>query len=204
MSGPEFSLDVLTPETDEWYDFKVETNSDDPAARDTPGELAELLSDMCRGEYDPERVMNFAEEASHLIGLRENETGGLVGFLLLSARNDAAQEASVNLICVSEDVKGKGLSKLLLDKAKEISRDAGKDQLVLDAANEKVAKIYESNGFIRDPGYKSKYDMDTTLHMVYDLAQTASSRLNRKTKRTKRNRRNLKRSKLRKLTTRRR
>jgi predicted GNAT family N-acyltransferase len=204
MSG--FVLDVLTPEDEAWLDFKAEEAEDDPGARDEPGPLAEMLSEMCRGHYEPERVMWFADEASHLIGGREGEDGPIVGFLLLSAQADASAEATINLLCVAESAKSKGtgLSKLLLDKAKAIAREAKKKRIGLDAANATVAKLYEANGFRFDTAYKSPYADDTTSHMVYDLTQTASSRLNRKTRRAKRNGRNTKHGKLRKLASRRR
>jgi predicted GNAT family N-acyltransferase len=143
-------------------------------------------------EFTAKTILDFFEEATHIVEARTSEVGPLVGFLLLvCVKNE--DSSRVVLVCTSESTKGSQLSKELLDKAKRLAKAYKAKSLDLEAVNEAVATIYESQGFKRK---------GSSLDMTYPI--TGGSRLHKQTRRSHRNRRNLKHRKFRNLTTRRR
>jgi len=140
--------------------------------------LAKELQRFCyRDEkyvFHAKQIKNFFEESNYLLTL-EFEDGERLGFLLLQCypRQDSAK---IVLVCIDENEAGENLSDRLLNKAKEIAKEAGNAFLELEAVNERVAQIYEAKGFKRKA---------TGLFMTLQLG---SSRLHKKARRTRRNR----------------
>ena len=155
--------------------------------------LAKDLALLCRREetpwnFDADEIENAFEETNYLLELYRGTER--IGFLLLLLMEGAA--AKIDIVCVSKKETGRGLSKLLIDKAKELAKEAGKTEIELEPINDKVKNIYTAQGFVK----KGDGMMSASL--------TGGSRLHKQARRTHRNRRNLKHRKLRNLSTRRR
>lgn len=165
-------------------------------------ELAEQFASVCRrtgkwNTFDSDKILGYFDLTTHLLLLAKivDKRPLLAGFLLLICP-EVGTTAEIKLVCVAESQKGQGLSKRLIDKAKEVAKTAGKTELELEREDDdpKLVKVYTDQGFVDKEEGRGR--MSVSL--------TGGSRLHKQTRRAHRNRRYLKHRKLRKLSTRRR
>ena len=148
----------------------------------------EFLEGLCEPELTREQVMNFAEESTHLLLVREG--GNVVTFGLLQGGTKVNE---LLVLCGRSQIDGVKGSKLVVDKAMEIGKGYGNTTLQVNAANTDLAKkVYEPMGFTRK---------GNSLMMTRPIG---GSRLKKQTRRAKRHTRGHKHRKLRNLASRRR
>lgn len=182
--------------------YRVSVSTDVPQPdEDDAQELAEQFASVCRrtgkwNTFDSTRILNYFELTTHLLLLAKivDKRPLLAGFLLLICP-EGGTTAEIKLVCVAESQKGQGLSKRLIDKAKEVAKAAGKTEIELEREGDdsKLIKVYTDQGFKDVEGRRGVM-----------TAMLGGLRLHKQTRRAHRNRRNLKHRKLRKLSTRRR
>ncbi|WP_456279242.1 GNAT family N-acetyltransferase [Bacillus sp. AK128] len=93
-----------------------------------------------------ESITNLDEDSDMFVV--EDEMKNLLGFLHLTKNIDyftGESQGYVSSIVVSKEGEGKGIAKLLMDKAEEWSKSKGYKQLTLHvfAQNERAVKFYE-------------------------------------------------------------
>lgn len=148
---------VLSIHTDKepiWSQFAKEIlpdNNENEFAIDytIPGPLAIELSQICRREgayeLDSEKIMYFSEATNYLLLLKKEDD--TIGFLMLECY-PGPSEPKIWLVCVHSRYKGKQYSKILVEHAMKIARDAGKETIHLEALSRNVGtKVYKPLGF---------------------------------------------------------
>jgi hypothetical protein len=155
------TINVITRESDpQLFDELASTmnEGDLPEATEYYAELCERAKDL---EAEPYRVGFLADEASYILELVSyNE---VVTFAYLNTETGTKPYAYLILLCGSYDFEHgttvwKG-SEVLIDKAMELARVAGKTSLRLEALNETLyKKVYEPMGFKPVPGEHLIYE----------------------------------------------
>lgn len=148
---------VLSIHTDKepiWNQFAKEIvpdNDENEFAIDytIPGPLALELSTLCKREgayeLDSEKIMYFSETTNYLLLLKKEDKP--IGFLLLECY-PGPSDPKIWLVCVSSEYKGKQYSKILVEYAMKIAREAGKETIHLEALSRTVGtKVYKPLGF---------------------------------------------------------
>lgn len=143
-------LYIYTDKDSIWKDFAINVEATENTIDYTnPGKLAYELGEVCEREgtieLDAQKIMYFSEVTNYLLLLKkETDT---IGFLLLSCY-PGPSESKIFLVCVSKEYKGRKYSKIMIDKAKELTREAGKTTLHLEALTRTVGeKVYKPLGF---------------------------------------------------------
>ena len=162
----------------------------------------EDLSELCNERIDYEKIGHLADGATHIIRVYEGEALKTFAFVNVNPYiYDKATGGYVRpdyieliLICGSYKTGGpypwKG-SELVVDKANELAKAAGKKAIRLEALNpDLLSKVYRPMGFVDVPG---KY-------LYAERPVTGGLRLNVHRRRTKRHSGGRKHRKLRKLT----
>ena len=99
------------------------------------------------------------KDDTRYVVLKEDED--IVGFAGIWITPDSIE---LNNIVVRKDRRGKGYSKLLLEKLLEISKEYDKENILLEVSeiNEVAISLYEKYGFVkngqRKKYYEGKYD----------------------------------------------
>lgn len=133
-----------------WEGFAINVEATENTIDYTePGKLAYELGEVCERkealELDAQKIMYFSEVTNYLLILKKE--GRTIGFLLLDCY-PGTSECKIWLVCVSKGYKGKKYSKILIDRAKELAREAGKTTLHLEALTRTVGeKVYKPLGF---------------------------------------------------------
>ena len=142
--------------------YKVSVSTDVPRPDDGKDaqDLAEQLAGVCRrsgkwNTFDSTKILGYFDLTTHLLLLAKivGKRPLLAGFLLLTCP-EGGSPAEIKLVCVAESQKGQGLSKLLIDKAKEVAKSAGKAELQLERESDdpKLIKVYTDQGFATTTG----------------------------------------------------
>jgi hypothetical protein len=156
------------------------------------------MTELCNEKLERDRIGWLADGASHIIEVYEGDT--LRSFAYLTVKPwEGGNFSYLNLVCGRYTSGGpypwKG-SELIVDKANELAKVAGKKVLRLEALNQAlIDKVYKPMGFNDVPG---KY-----LIVERTVQGGGGSGLNVQRRRTQRYGRGRKHRKLRKLTTRR-
>ena len=121
------------------------------------------LSEMDRKELDMkdwsknmEQVFeHFAKQKNSEIYIAEDENNGFVGYLFVGESRNAMTGKSSGFIYdifVKEELRGKGIGKMLIEKAEGYCRQRGYSRLSLmvSAGNQAALRLYASTGFKRD------------------------------------------------------
>jgi hypothetical protein len=163
-------------------------------------ELREFIN-LCKDtELDSEKVRNLVEEATHILILRDG--GRIVTFAYVDAAPSLGGDyATLILVCGKFRTEGKYPwkgSEIMVDKAMELARVAGKKTLRIEALNQDlIDKVYKPMGFKDIEGRYLEAEISIK-------GGSRKLRFKKQTRRTKRNTRSHKRNKLRNLATRRR
>ena len=93
-----------------------------------------------------------AADTNDCIFIAEDETGKAVGFIRIVMHEDyytGEQHAHVNDVVVTSESEGKGVGKLLLDKADAWAKDKGARWITLNVFNEnfRARSVYEKAGY---------------------------------------------------------
>jgi predicted GNAT family N-acyltransferase len=193
---PPFRVEVKTRETHPRLFASLETNSSKSKFLTQAKKLCSTAIDF---QYDPERVGYLSEEATHIIAVYDGEDRLMTfGYLNDSPMDDASK---LILLCGRYKTPGpypwKG-SELVMDKAIQLTKAAGKKAIRLEALNEALLeKVYRPMGFKDLPDQYLEAELRP-------LPASGGLRLNVQRRRTQRNRGNRKHRELRKLSTRRR
>ena len=147
-------IHIYPAEHEIWSQFAVEVKGNENENEfvpdyTVPGDLAYELAELCErqnaSELDAQKIMYFSEATNQLLLLKKN--GETIGFLLLALYPGPSQ-AKIWLVCVSSAESGKQYSKLLIDQAKRMAKEAGKKTIHLEALSRKVGrKVYKTQGF---------------------------------------------------------
>jgi hypothetical protein len=152
-------VEVITPDSDPDLFTKL-TNADD--------ETVQYYSELCEGamefQADPHRVGWLADQATHILQLISFDQVVTFAYLNVSPYDkDDRSYADLILLCGSYDFEHgtttwKG-SEVLIDKAMQLAREAGKKSLRLEALNTTLyTKVYEPMGFRPVPGKRLVYE----------------------------------------------
>ena len=127
------------------------------------------LSEMDRKDLDKkEWIKNMEQVFEHFTKqensetyVAEDENHSFVGYLFVGeSRNMMTGKTSgfIYDIFVKEELRGKGIGKMLVEKAENYCRDRGYSRLSLmvSAGNQPAVKLYASMGFKKDQIYMRK------------------------------------------------
>jgi ribosomal protein S18 acetylase RimI-like enzyme len=127
------------------------------------------LSQMDRKELDRkewskhmEQVFeHFAQQENSEIRIAEDENSNFTGYLFVGESKNAMTGKSFGFIYdifVKEELRGKGIGKMLIEKAEDYCRQKGYSRLSLmvSADNQAALKLYASTGFKKDQIYMGK------------------------------------------------
>lgn len=152
----QLEIHIFPSEHEIWSQFAVEVKGNETENENefvpdytVPGDLAYELAGLCEREgaieLDAEKIMYFSEATNYLLLLKKN--GKNIGFLLLALYPGPSQ-AKIWLVCVSSAESGKQYSKVLIDQAKRMAKEAEKSTIHLEALSRKVGrKVYKAQGF---------------------------------------------------------
>ena len=157
------------------------------------------LDTLCDKQVESQRVGWLSDSATHLIRVYVGKTLKTFGYVDIKPY-PAGDYVNLILLCGRYRSGGpypwKG-SQLIVDKAIQLARDAGKTAIRLEALNEQLlAKVYRPMGFKDLPGRPLEAELRP-------LPPSGGLRLNVERRRTQRNRGGRKHPQLDKLTTRR-
>lgn len=124
----------------------------------------EIIKDRLQEEFDEfwtpgVLVSELKNENTKYIVLKENNN--ILGFAGIWITPDTVE---LNNIVIKKDSRGKGYSKVLLEKLIEISKETSREIFTLEVSEENVVAInlYKKYGFenvgLRKKYYKGKYD----------------------------------------------
>jgi GNAT superfamily N-acetyltransferase len=178
-------LKIHTSNSEIWDEFaeEIEGNENNGYGMgfNEPGSLSIELAKLCRRDgsidLDAQRVMYLSQESNIFIELLEE--GSRIGFLLMDLPG-WGEEAKIEVVCVSLSQKGKSYSKVLIDEAKRLAKEAGKKRLLLEALGRIIGeKVYKKQGF--------EFVDKTGENMVHQLggkrrAKTKTRKLKRRNK----------------------
>jgi GNAT superfamily N-acetyltransferase len=177
-------LKIHTSSSEIWDEFAEEIegneNNKNEMGFNEPGSLSIELAKLCRREgtidLDAQRIMYLSQESNIFIELLEG--GSRIGFLLLDLPA-WGEEAKIEVVCVSLSQKGKSYSKVLIDEAKRLAKEAGKKRLLLEALGRIIGeKVYKKQGF--------EFVDKTGENMVHQLGGKRSTKTKTKTRKMKR------------------
>lgn len=157
-------------------------------------EVTPEITALCSKEpaLDEEGIRYAIEDASHVI-VAKDSNGAVVAFACLDV-NTTNDSAELKLLCGTYRIGDKKASELLVKKAEETAKSAGKKSIVLDVLSSDLAdKVYKPMGFTMR---KDNISMEKVL--------SGGLRVKKQTRRSKGKRGNRVNRKLRKLTARRR
>jgi hypothetical protein len=158
----DLTVEVLTRETDpELFDTLSDVDYD--RKNDTLDYYAELCEGAAEFRMEPHRVGWLSESATHILQLVSFGEVVAFAYLNVTPRAPNATYAELVLLCGSYDFNhGKTVwkgSEVLVDKAMELAKVAGKTALRLEALNETLyKKVYEPMGFQPVPGKRLTYE----------------------------------------------
>lgn len=109
-----------------------------------------ILGFLCRGAIDKVYLKRSLYNWDHLIILyAEKDLNDQPGPNVLGFAGLNTGTTEVYVICVSHLAKGKGYGKMLLDKAEEVMKAAGKSEITLTPINAELRdKVYKPLGYV--------------------------------------------------------
>lgn len=158
-------------------------------------EVTPEITALCSKEpaLDEEGIQYAIEDASHVILAKDKKSGAVVAFACLDV-NTTNDSAELKLLCGTYRIGDKKASELLVKKAEETAKSAGKKSIVLDVLSSDLAdKVYKPMGFTMR---KDNISMEKVI--------SGGLRVKKQTRRSKGKRGNRVNRKFRKLTARRR
>ena len=178
-------IHIYTNEHEIWSQFaelvKGNENENDFVPDVTiPGTLAYELAGLCEREgafeLNAEKIMYFSEVTNYLLLLKKE--GDTIGFLLLDLY-PGPSPPKIWLVCVSSTEKGKQYSRILIDQAKQMAKDAGKTNIHLEALSRTIGtKVYTPQGFV--------FNKPTGENMTAKLNDPKKRKTRRQRRRTQR------------------
>lgn len=117
--------------------------------------IAEIRNASLSGTWTREDFERYLGEGRGLLLVCCSEADEVLGFVLASSVLD---EAEILSIAVSQDLRGRGCGRLLIEAVQEQLRDQGVGRLFLEVADDaaNVAQFYRKFGF-REVGRRAGY-----------------------------------------------
>ena len=128
--------------------------------------FAKLIPQLSRSNPPPDAATLAAivdSEASTLLIARDDETDSIVGSMTLAMfRIPTGLRAWIEDVVVDEDARGKGVGRVLNERALEIAREAGARTVDLTSrpSREAANRLYQRIGFVARETNVYRYSFD--------------------------------------------